>query len=481
MKKKIIISAVVLIILITLILFRCDIYNFIFPDIHILSQESVNSKISIDDILSIREFQLKLFTGIIAILGVFLALWRTSILEKNFRNDTRRLEHQQNNLEFERSKFSIQQRNDRYNKAVELLGNENIAVRIGAIYTLKNLVEEDNSFYRAFIDILKGYVKSELLSERLLEEKKAWENKLEGWKFRNSLSLEERYDSFKIRPYRKLPEDIKTALYFLSVKEGKELIDFKNTDWEGFNFGDIGIQEFKYFNFENSILDYVYLSENQIINQCRLNSVSLKSVHFKNPEIKELYKDENGNYANFSTVMWRSLIDSIYLAVPLTDSVIEKTIFNYGLLMNDKASSNILFDDTIFDRTVINISFRNVLFRKCNFINTSIDKVGVVFDFVVFIDCIFHNIILDECFWKKVDVKRFPKTLAKETSNKNIVIMCTNTYSSIPDIQSKFAFQEIELNSNILKSISDNANKLSSVINSLSQKNIELGILLAKE
>lgn len=479
--KQIIIVIIVLIIVCLIYIFRNHIISFVFPSPGLLKNESDQNGISIEELLNIKHFPIKIFTGVAALIAIVLALQRT-------RNETKKLENQKENLDFERNKFKTQNLNDRYSKAVELLGSDKLMVRIGAIYTLKTLVDEDKAYYTAFIDILKGYIKSELLSKRILDEKKVWHESYLQWsnsKKKPELILD-LSDYFATRPYRKLPKDIEIALNFLSTKHGNELVDLKNTDWEGIDFTDTELLAFRNINFDNAKFNFTYFALNQEFNKCGMQNISLKEIFMHNVLFTESYRNENNNYKLFSCHISDSYLGSLHFTSPFAYSLVKNSAIITSTFLNDKKNNfklpltEILFEDVYIVQSHFNKSFKNVFFNKCTFSDTEIIKQGIIFNTIFFIDCEFLSYGFSGSLFKRFNHSDFPRIPEEMNQNINKVFMDKRSFQKCDLSKEKFQLFPIQINKDFSRVTGVRKDFMKDFINVLCNRN-DIGLILRKE
>ena len=188
---------------------------FLFSVLNISKLESQKDQI---------EVLIKLFTISGAAIGIGLATWRSTIA-----NDNNKLQQKQ-------------EINERYAKAVELLGHDSEAVRIGALYTLEHISKEQNTdYFKTCMDVIAGYVRNQSI------------------KFNKEEPAKENAETKEII-YRYLPEDIKTAVNVLSRRSDTEKINLKELNWKNVDLNNTDIEfenlNFSYSNFENVKFKY---------------------------------------------------------------------------------------------------------------------------------------------------------------------------------------------------------------------------------
>lgn len=201
--------------------------------------------------------------GLIILEDKFNLADKTHALEKEKEANQKQIADQNHKLELKKEV------NQRYAKAVELLGNENKATRIGALYTLEQILKEDEeNYYDSCMDIIAGYVKRYLKENEGIEKKLRAENEFREIRMEqiediihycdldsNSYSdLNMEYCELRAKGTlrRKFSEEIVTAINILSrhSKENKKIkLNSIKLDYVDFSETDI---EFKNIDFSNS-------------------------------------------------------------------------------------------------------------------------------------------------------------------------------------------------------------------------------------
>ena len=113
---------------------------------------------------------------------------------------------------------------ERFSKAVELLGNENLGVRLGGIYALKRLARDSEKYNWNIMEVLAGFVRDQSLSRNDKEERIT----------SSDLDKHNEIDFLDKRQISLPPTDIQSALLILerSIKEtDRHMLDLRGSDF----------------------------------------------------------------------------------------------------------------------------------------------------------------------------------------------------------------------------------------------------------
>lgn len=305
--------------------FRIYIIKLIMPVLSILLYPlnglyslSIDKNFEITKVKSFVEILKSLGLIIGGILGFLLAFLRFKIADKNHK-----LEKDSHSLELKKEV------NQRFAKAVELLGNSDEAVRIGALYTLEQILKEETSYYDNCMDIITSYVKRYLRGSKILkkrqddnlarlgevkenEERIDYDNSLSGF---DRQELEEQNDNlmYEVRKGINFQEEIVTAINILSrnSKENKK-IKFNALKWDFVNFSNTDI-EFKNIDFSYSSFYMTNFSNKQVVN-CVFNRCGLEKVKFYNADLSGSDFRGISSTLDFDYSLWGALnLDKIIL------------------------------------------------------------------------------------------------------------------------------------------------------------------------
>lgn len=233
---------------------------------------------------------LTIFAGFI---GMLLAFWRSYNLDQNRKNDTKK------------------EVNERFTKAVELLGHNSEAVRIGALYTLDHISKENNTYTKTCIDIISSYFRNEMKSPRIAIIRNDWNEKFKYWYKTDKKDNISDYTlntklvwNYKTQPTWELPEDLKTALKIITYRSRKELINFKQLDFIGVDFSNT-IYKLNYIDFANTCFKHSRFAEKTefkgcILNYCNFGKAYLAAANFTNLNLQRtIFTKSLLQYSNF--------------------------------------------------------------------------------------------------------------------------------------------------------------------------------------
>ncbi len=285
-KKHWILSSVILIaivgILITLINLWCSYgdVSYDFYDINLDNSKNIeNKKLHLSMIKDKSEFIFKILTGIITIFVFGATVWRLKIADDNKK------------IADENHKLAKKQEiNERYAKAIELLGDKSEAVRIGALYTLEQLSKENGEYFDICLEAIAGYVRHEsnygekMITfrdkfDKWLKEKNSYYEAKMYYEDTNQLDINgEPMGLYKPRmPKNYLPEDIITAVNILSRSKAGTKHNLKNIDWSNIDLSTTSI-EFKNIDFSDSIFVSTKFSPDINLSTCCFRRSNLKKA-----------------------------------------------------------------------------------------------------------------------------------------------------------------------------------------------------------
>jgi len=391
-----------------------------------------------------------------------IAVWRAFIADKNYKNETRKLFAQEEAFKHEKQKFKQQQINERYVKAVELIGSKSVSVRIGAMNTLEKISLEDEYYVSTLTEILTAYIKSELKSERLIEDYNNWKVKIKEWISSNK-ELNEKLnykESYKSKPYRNIPEDIIVALNILTRNENK-LIDLKNTDWEGFDFERTSIKIFNSFDFRNVSFKHTNFYGGGIeFNKCILENINFQYSIIGNTIFRDVYRfsanseGKGGSYSGLSADFSYAYIDYTHIWTPISNCIFNKTKIRYAHIGEDKENnlmvyaSNFIFKNSHIeklkiDRQIKDFYINNVVFEETELFNNSKTSKNIFFDNI---GMNYSNI------FEKINNSNLPANIDEINSNdKHIIFMTKDTLKKLSYYIKEFNFKLIYIDNIIEK------------------------------
>ena len=275
------------------------------------------------------------------ILGLGIAVWRGVIADKNQKSEQRKELH------------------ERYARAVELLSDEKSeAVRMGALYSLKQIAEEnDGEFFEQCKEIIAGYVRNQL-QERVKNPDRTHE----------------------------LAEDIKTGINILSFLADSEyfndrFINLQGVDIEGVDVSKSDIK-FKKLNFSYAVLRKIKFKLETDLSTCRFintdfQEANLPEINFQGTSLAfskfqgarmsgVQFQGANIDRANFEGA---KLVD-----IKLNQTLISKESFDKYI---DNDQYEFFFLKDYFDKNPSYDDIVSAFYRK-NFDPTTIPSLGVV-------------------------------------------------------------------------------------------------------
>jgi hypothetical protein len=265
--------------------------------------------------------------GLIILEDKFNLADKTHALEKEKEANQKQIADQNHKLELKKEV------NQRFAKAVELLGNENEATRIGALYTLEQILKEDGSYYDSCMDIIAGYVRYYSVSDRMQnDEFKKWQK--------------EKDSNYNSPPERKLTEDIITAVNILSRNSTEEnQIDLKSIDWSGVDLSKTSIK-FKNIDFSYSQFIEIDLMS-KCFSNCDLFGVNLKKANLSFSYLKGIILI-NANLAGVN--LSKTILEDAYLeAAYLEGTYLEGATINQSAFEKEK-EINEFYDFNLIDK-----------------------------------------------------------------------------------------------------------------------------------
>ncbi|MBD2252063.1 pentapeptide repeat-containing protein [Nostoc parmelioides] len=160
---------------------------------------------------------------------------------------------------------------ERFAKAVEMLGHQDIHVRLGAIYLLERISKDSAQDYWQIMEILTAYVR----------EKSPYQ-----YPYNTVNNLED-------EPYVPLPTDIQAVLTVIGRREDPETKETISLDLSGSNLrgAKLGSANLKKVDFRRANLSYAYLVEaeleNSIFYKAVIKKANLGKAKLSNAELGE--------------------------------------------------------------------------------------------------------------------------------------------------------------------------------------------------
>lgn len=385
------------------------------------------------------------------VVASILAIWRAIIADKNYENELKKLESNKEEINLDRIKFKTQQLNERYSKSIELLGNKSKSVRIGAMYTLWQLGQEDDFYSNTLNEILSSYIRNTLQSVELENNKEIYHGRLKSWESDNIANLSALYsykEAYTTKPYQRIPEDLKSALLILNKSDFAD-IDLSNTDWSGFDFSELSFNEFRNINFKNVIFNHTKFSPNQAFIDCNLKNVSfdksfLQVARFKDHHNKrnKWHIEDNGSITGTFN---NALLDHLVFDKVVNQSTFQDSFFRAGLFISPKfqekhfESSNLIFKNCFIGPIHFNTKIKNWLFSDCHFERTVLMGNNYPLRFVFFEKI---KVNQNTYLFSKLNNQNLPSGL-KELNHvdKNIVFMDRCTYNYHCQLFKSFNFE----------------------------------------
>lgn len=213
-------------------------------------------RISIEN--AIRDTYIKGLGGILVFLTVYVSLQNISITQEN-------LKVAQQNLILTQEK----QVTERFSKAIEMLGNQNIHVRIGAIYALERIANDSDKDYRQVMEILTAYVRETApypainVENLLLETKMSSETNIQKEIFATPIDIQAVLSVIQRRKF--------------SIDTGKEnILNLSQANLEGINL--TGLDERANINRDN--ISLIEINNFTNLKQINLSRANLRRTNF---------------------------------------------------------------------------------------------------------------------------------------------------------------------------------------------------------
>lgn len=437
-----------------------------------LKYENGNLK-NLTENLIIKEHFVKIITLCLAMVGIIVTLWRTSAQERA--------------LSFDRVKFAKEQSVNIYSRSIELLGSEKIAVRIGSLYSLKKLAEEDEFYILPLIDIIKGYLRSELKSPEINSIRERWKQELDGWteSKQNEKPRDDFEKSYEGKPYINIPEDIKVCLIIISKINNRKIIDFSGINWTGFDFSDSELSKFKLINFSNSNFSHTLL-DNITLDKCIFYKVNLDNAYVNNFEFNDRYRGETGSSVHMSFNADRAYLKIFKISHIWSWSTITNSRIHCMILSRHEGEKSglPLFNELHFYNSAITYTmlfrkFNTLIFDKCALADIIIDKSSEKFNGLYLIDCNIRISQSNDSFFSNIDPEYIPADSYKE-KNVNIIFIDKGTYCRHRFFDNKFMFKPVTINQEFFVYFNPRRDDTKHFFGKLSKRN-DIGFLARKK
>lgn len=267
-------------------------------------------------------------TAVGAFITAVIAVWRLCIADANKKIADKTLRTEQK-----------KELHERYARAVELLSNDDDAVRMGALYSLKQISEEnDGEFFEQCKEIIAGYVRNRLASDEWKESKAAWE---------------EEYKQ-DINKRRYLPEDVKTGVNLLSAlaKPKEKEINLQEIDLSGVDFS-ISDIVFNRINFSYSKFYACRFKHFTDFSTCRFIRCDFRYSYLKMSRFEGTYLGGS----NFSNAV---LFYTNFTDVNLGGSIFKDVIIpEYTKIKLDKAILyDVICDKEFFNKFINKVEYK---------------------------------------------------------------------------------------------------------------------------
>ncbi len=315
---------------------------YVFNEMHFYSKGDVS--LSFKYSIEIVKLLGQLITLFVALAGIVIAYRRTIAFEKSVAISQDNLLLAQNSLTATQEKDRLARSDERFSKAVDMVASSSEAIRVGGLYSLEKLTQEDpETYYTTVIDIVTLFIRNRMseMQDSITD-------------YVNSFSEDE------IPKQRRLPVDVHAALNVISRRDWIEKI---NPSFENIHQDTIDLS---HLDFSCFILDSIIFNNTNISNShfkfCSMNNTVLNNI--------------SANNSVFSNINSYKIV--------ITNSEIIDTQMN---------SSKFIF------ATIQNSDFYTTDFTSCNFDETEIKKCefgGSYFNFSSFLDteienCSFHH------------------------------------------------------------------------------------------
>jgi hypothetical protein len=223
-------------------------------------KEGLPPKICFDIENEARKTLAYILGGILAIIGITLAHRRIRALERQVKIGQEQLQGAQEG-----------QITERFTRAIEQLGSDKVAIRLGGIYALERIANDSDKDYWPIIETLTAYVRD---NAPWREQSRDGGEEDPGEKQTVAERLRFPWQEPKTKP----ATDIQAVLTFLARRKysyGKgetAHLDLHNTDLRGAKLADI--------NLEEAILDEAHLDE-AMFTEANIKNAYLNGTHLK--------------------------------------------------------------------------------------------------------------------------------------------------------------------------------------------------------
>ncbi len=263
-------------------------------DIYFKHHEMINAK---------RAAVIQVVGGFLFIVGMYIAYRRAKAMEDNAKamEENARAAHENARAAHENARTASdqvyeqrrqneeQRKSDRetltleqYTKAIDQLGNnDSIAVRLGAIYSLEQIMNsaniQDIKYHDQIIELLAAFVRDERKVEKVVDE--------EG----ESITVKDREEVI-IESYIPIMTDIRAILTVLGRRKNRDNekveIDLKNTNWIDADLSHMKLEGFnlRRAHLENANLWNAHLENADLLN-AHLENVGLMDTHLENAKL----------------------------------------------------------------------------------------------------------------------------------------------------------------------------------------------------
>ncbi len=207
------------------------------------------------------------FGGLLLVINAYYSAKRAEAMDKTAIAAAETLEIGRKNAELTEERLIT----ERFSQSVEQLVNENIAVRIGGIYSLERIAKDSRKDCWTILEILTAFVRE----KASLVEKKAEDTALQ----QNNGSTVKKEEDEKL--LLKLRIDIQAALTVIGRLNGKaqeenQRIDLHNTDLRGADLHGANLQE---ANLRNANL------QGAILSGVNLQKANLRNANLQNAKL----------------------------------------------------------------------------------------------------------------------------------------------------------------------------------------------------
>ncbi|GEM_PF-1964885 len=231
----------------------------------------------------IRATNATIVGGIGAFVLIIVQIYRTNILKKQVDNQQVQIELQSKQVEEERRSNINSLTLDQYVKAVNQLKDKNIAVRLGGIYSLEQIMnsknKEDEKYHNIIIELLAAYVREKQMAVNEDNTKDKEENK----------TKDDKEEIIELRT------DIKAIITVLArrVKRDDEIkIDLTKTNFAKYNLSsmdlssiDLSSMNLEFANLYGAHLEFADLTGADLTGAYLINA-HLEFVHLINAHLE---------------------------------------------------------------------------------------------------------------------------------------------------------------------------------------------------